>query len=54
MDSLTELFCHVDDFCQIFVPVWQEQQLTNGEIQRQRMRSLSISEIDTLSSVTLS
>jgi hypothetical protein len=48
MDSLTELFCHVDDFCQIFVPVWQEQQLTNGEIQRQRMRSLSISEIMTI------
>ena len=48
MDSLTELFCHIDDFCQIFVPAWQKQQLASGEIQRQRERSLSISEIMTI------
>jgi len=48
MDSLTELFCHVDDFCQVFVPAWQQQQLASGEIQRQRERSLSISEIMTI------
>ena len=48
MDNLTELFCDVDDFCQSFVPVWQKQMLSAGEIQRQRKRSLSISEIITI------
>jgi transposase len=48
MDSLTELFCDVDDFCQTFVPNWQKQMLSTGEIQRQRARSLSISEIITI------
>lgn len=48
MDSLVELFCAVDDFCKEFVPVWQRQMLTAGEIQRQRKRSLTISEIMTI------
>jgi transposase len=48
MDSLLELFCNVDDFCQIFVPIWQKQLLSAGDIQRQRDRSLSISEIMTI------
>jgi transposase len=48
MNSLLELFCDVDDFCQSFVPGWQTQLLSAGEIQRQRNRSLSISEIITI------
>ena len=48
MDSLLELFCDVDDFCQDFLPVWRNQLLSAGEIQRQRARSLSISEIMTI------
>ncbi len=48
MDSLLELFCDVDDFCKSFLPVWQKQMLTSGEIQRQRERSLRISEIMTI------
>lgn len=48
MDSLTELFCNVDDFCQSFIPIWRKQLLSAGEIQRQRNRSLSISEIMTI------
>ena len=48
MDSLTELFCSVDDFCQDFVPVWRKQLLCAGEMQRQRERSLSVSEIMTI------
>lgn len=48
MDSLLELFCAVDDFCKEFVPVWQRQMLTAGEIQRQRKRSLTIGEIMTI------
>lgn len=45
MDSLTGLFCGVDDFCQSFVPGWQRQMRSAGEVQRQRTRSLSHSEI---------
>jgi hypothetical protein len=48
MDSLTELFCDVDDFCQAFLPAWRKQLLSAGEIQRQRERSLSVSEIMTI------
>ena len=48
MDSLLELFCDVDDFCQIFLPMWRKQLLSAGEIQRQRERSLSVSEIMTI------
>jgi transposase len=48
MDSLLELFCDVDDFCQSFEPTWQKQMLAAGEIQRQRERSLKLSEIMTI------
>ena len=48
MESLTELFCDVDDFCQEFLPVWRKQLLVAGEIHRQRKRSLSVSEIMTI------
>lgn len=48
MDSLTELFCDVDDFCQEFVPVWQKQLVSAGEIQRKRARCLWMSEIMTI------
>lgn len=48
MDSLLELFCDVDDFCQAFLPSWQKQLLANGEIQRQRERSLRLSEVMTI------
>jgi len=46
--SLLELFCHVDDFCRTFVPQWQQMQLTSGTMRRNRMRSLSLSEIMTI------
>src|SRR5690349_22951801 len=48
MESLLELFCDVDDFCQAFVPIWQNQLLSTGDMQRQRDRRLSISEIMTI------
>lgn len=48
MDSLLELFCDVDDFCQVFVPGWQKQLLSSAEMHRQRERSLSVSEIMTI------
>ena len=48
MDSLVELFCDVDDFCQEFMPIWEQQMLANGSIQRKRKRSLTMSEIMTI------
>lgn len=48
MDSLLELFCDVDDFCQTFVPGWKQQMLSAGVLQRHRGRSLSMSEIMTI------
>lgn len=48
MESLLELYCDVDDFCQAFLPFWNQQQLASGEKQRQRARSLSNSEIMTI------
>lgn len=46
--SLLELFCEIDDFCQVFVPDWERQQLANGERKRQRASRLSLSEIMTV------
>lgn len=48
MDSLLELFCDVDDFCKVFLPIWRKQLLQSSQIQRQRQRSLCISEIMTI------
>jgi hypothetical protein len=48
MDSLLELFCDVDDFCQVFLPAWSKQMLASGAKQRLRLRSLTMSEIMTI------
>lgn len=48
MESLVELFCSVDDFCQIFMPVFENHLLANGSIQRRRSRSLCASEVMTI------
>ena len=48
MDSLLELFCDVDDFCKAFLPIWDQQLLSNGQKQRQRKRSLTMSEVMTI------
>ena len=48
MDSLLELFVHVDDFCQAFMPAMEQQLLKSGQRQRNRQRSLAISEIMTI------
>lgn len=46
--SLLELFCAVDDFWQAFEPVWQQNQLSSGERQRQRAGILCESEMMTI------
>ena len=48
MLSLDALFCDVDDFCQIFEPLWHQELLKSGQKSRRRYRSLSISEILTI------
>ena len=48
MFSLEELFCSVDDFCEGFEPQWKQQLLGSGLQQRNRPRSLSLSEIMTI------
>lgn len=48
MFSLEELFCSVDDWCQSFEPVWQRQLLSSGLQQRDRGRSLCLSEVMTI------
>jgi transposase len=48
MQSLVELFVHVDDFCQAFLPEHEKHLLQSGAIQRRRDRSLSMSEVMTI------
>jgi hypothetical protein len=46
--SVLELFCHVDDFCRTFEPIWHKQCLASGSKQRNRVRELALSEIMTI------
>ncbi|BAC88096.1 IS982 family transposase [Gloeobacter violaceus] len=48
MPSLEALFCHVDDFCRRFEPLWQQQLLADGLRHRRRPRRLCLSEILTI------
>jgi hypothetical protein len=48
MDSLVELFCLIDDFCQEFEPHWKRHLLTQGQKKRWRRSALSLSELMTL------
>lgn len=48
MSSLEELFCNVDDFCQIFEPLWHQELIQAGTITRLRPRRLCLSEIMTI------
>lgn len=48
MLSLEELFCSVDDFCQIFEPRWEHQLLSHNLQRRKRRRILYLSEIMTI------
>ncbi|MBE0698878.1 MAG: IS982 family transposase [Anaerolineaceae bacterium] len=48
MESLVELFCHVDDFCQVYLPKLEQRLISSGVKKRQRQRSLTVSEVMTL------
>ncbi len=45
---LLELFCHVDEFCQHFLPQWEQLQRADGQRQRHRAGQLAPSEIMTI------
>jgi len=46
--SLLELFVSVDDFCQVFLPLWERKLMSNGSKKRRRTGQLSLSEIMTI------
>lgn len=48
MNSLVELFVSVDDFCITFLPKFNQLLLASGATQRQRARSLTVSEVMTI------
>jgi transposase len=48
MFSLEALFCSVDDFCQRFEPVWQQQLFSSDLQERDRQRNLCLSEMMTI------
>lgn len=48
MNKLDEIFCDVDDFCQQFMPAWENQLLTDGHRKRRRSGRLQTSEIMTI------
>lgn len=48
MESLVELFCDVDDFCQVFLPNLEQHLLSSGAVKRHRERALSVSEVMTI------
>jgi len=46
--KLVEIFCDVDDFCQHFMPLWEQQLLNDGQRKRRRAGRMQASEIMTL------
>ena len=48
MESLLELFVSVDDFCQVFLPFWEQKLMQDGSKKRRRSGELSVSEIMTI------
>jgi len=46
--SLLELFVHIDDFCQEFLPLWEASMISDGSKKRRRPGQLCMSEIMTI------
>lgn len=47
MDILP-LFCDIDDFCQLFEPLWKQRLLSSGDRRRDRRPRLCLSEVMTI------
>jgi hypothetical protein len=48
VDKLTEIFCHIDDFNQLFINELQTHQLCDGSRKRIKPSSMNESEIMTI------
>jgi hypothetical protein len=48
MESFLELFVSVDDFCQIFLPLWERKLIEDGSKKHQRAGQVSVIEILTI------
>jgi len=46
--SLLELFCHVDEFCHLFLPQWEQVLYAQGQRTRRRTGQLAVSEVMTI------
>ncbi len=46
--NILPVFCDIDDFCLLFEPTWQRQQLAAAPRQRHRPSSLALSEVMTI------
>lgn len=46
--KITQIYCDVDDFCKLFIPEWQKQQITQGSRKRNRSSRMSYSEMLTI------
>ena len=46
--ELLPVFCDIDDFCWLFVPLFQQQLIAAQPRQRQRASQLSLSEVMTI------
>ncbi len=48
IDKVTDIFCSIDDFCQVFEPALQKRLISNGKKKRKRAFKMSVSEILTI------
>jgi len=48
IENLEELFCLVDDFCQLCMPHWEQYLLSTGRKKRKRLGRMTASEIMTI------
>lgn len=48
MHNLVSVFCHVDDFCDKFMPVFEKKLITDGTRKRRRKSRMSMSECMTI------
>ena len=46
--EILPLFCDIDDFCQLFEPLWKRRLLSSGDRQRDRQPRLCLSEVMTI------
>ena len=47
-DKITEIFCSIDDFCKVFEPAFQKKLIGEGKKHRNRVFSMSMGEILTI------